>query len=64
MIGEEPSTLPLFYIDVFTSSKEELDYSVMIEPVDNFTLEWVDISLFLSLSFSLSLSLFLSPLSV
>ena len=30
---------PLLYIDVFTSSEESLQYSFMIEPVEDFVLE-------------------------
>ena len=30
---------PLLYIDVFTSSEESLQYSLMIEPVEDFVLE-------------------------
>ena len=29
----------LLYIDVFTSSEESLQYSLMIEPVEDFVLE-------------------------
>ena len=34
----DPNPPPLFYIDVFTSSMEPWNYSVVVEPVDNFTL--------------------------
>ena len=40
-VVEVPNPPPLFYIDVFTSSLEPLSYSVLIEPVNNFTLQWV-----------------------
>ena len=38
-VEESTDAAPLFYIDIFTSSKTPLDYSVMIEPIDNFRLE-------------------------
>ena len=37
---EEPNPPPLFYIDVFTSSVDPQPYSLMIEPVENFILEY------------------------
>ena len=38
---EDPGLTPtMFYIDVFTSSPDPLNYSVRIDPVDNFTLRY------------------------
>lgn len=38
---EDSNPPPLFYIDVFTSSVDPQPYSLMIEPVENFILEYV-----------------------
>jgi hypothetical protein len=48
---DDPSLTPtMFYIDVFTSSPDPLNYSVRIDPVDNFTLRYVLVASFCSLT--------------
>ena len=32
--------MPLFYIDAFTSSKDSIDFTIKVEPVMDFQLQW------------------------
>ena len=36
-----PWRLPLFYIDVFTYSSRPLFYSILVEPVKDFTIKYI-----------------------